>query len=103
MRAPLTATITHIQEYIKDSYSFNDGKSPSSSRYLGCWNKSGMIIMNGGRIEGFLYRSGVNSNLGDSLNVESTINWKYLIDDFLDKPIGARKGVFKKFRACDVR
>ncbi|WP_239007624.1 DUF6402 family protein [Burkholderia anthina] len=100
--ADLTASITHIYVYIKDSYSFNDEKSPSSSQYLGHWNKSGMIITNGGRIRGFLYRSGVNSNLGDSLDVESTINWKYLINDFLDKPIDTRKGVVKKFRACDV-
>ncbi|WP_287736820.1 MULTISPECIES: DUF6402 family protein [Burkholderia] len=100
--ADLTASITHIYAYIKDSYSFNDGKSPSSSQYLGHWNKSSMVITNGGRIRELLYRSGVNSNLGDSPDVESTIKWKYLIDDFLDKPIDTRKGVVKKFRACDV-
>ncbi|WP_321867479.1 DUF6402 family protein [Burkholderia cenocepacia] len=98
----LTASITHIYAYIKDSYSFNDGKPPSSSQYLGHWNKNGMIITNGGRLRELLYRSGVNSNLGDALEVESSIKWKYLLDDFLDKPIDTRKGLFKKFRACDV-
>ncbi|RQU99821.1 hypothetical protein DF047_34190 [Burkholderia cenocepacia] len=98
----LTASITHIYAYIKDSYSFNDEKPPSSSQYLGHWNKNGMIITNGGRIRELLYRSGVNSNIGDSLHIDSRIKWKYLIDDFLDKPIDTRKGLVKKFRACDV-
>lgn len=100
--ADLTASITHIYAYIKDSYSFNDGKPGSSSQYLGHWNKSGMVITNGGRIRELLYRSGVNSNLGNSPDVESKIKWKYLIDGFLDKPIDTRKGIVKKFRACDV-
>ena len=98
----LTASITHIYAYIKDSYSFNDEKSPSSSQYLGHWNKNGMVITNGGRIRELLYRGGVNSNLGNSIEVESKIKWKYLIDDFLDKPIDTRKGLVKKFRSCDV-
>lgn len=98
----LTASITHIYAYIKDSYSFNDEKSPSSSQYLGHWNKTGMVITNGGRIRELLYRGGVNSNLGNSIEVESKIKWKYLIDDFLDKPIDTRKGLVKKFRSCDV-
>ncbi|WP_230956964.1 DUF6402 family protein [Burkholderia cepacia] len=98
----LTASITHIYAYIKDSYSFNDEKSPSISQYLGHWNKNGMVITNGGRIRELLYRGGVNSNLGNSIEVESKIKWKYLIDDFLDKPIDTRKGLVKKFRSCDV-
>ena len=91
--------ITHVYVYIKDNYSFND-KGAFTSQYLGHWNKSGLIVTKGTYISQ-LFGANVRSASGNTPELKDNHS-DYLIDKGLDKPVDARRAVFKKFREQDV-
>lgn len=92
--------ITHIYAYVKDNYSFNDPEG--ISQYLGHWNKKGMILTTGGLISELINGKRVRTDFGNSPDTRTTLNWNYLFENPLDKPIDKRAGIFRKFRERDV-
>ncbi|NQE47959.1 DUF6402 family protein [Herbaspirillum rubrisubalbicans] len=101
-----SASVTHIYIYIKDNYSFND-KDPSKSQYLGHWNKRNMIMSYylagndiAGQFEPALRRQNENNN---ELMKQSHLKLDYFSgQDVVDKPVDARRGLFRKFIETDV-
>ena len=91
--------ITHVYVYIKDNYSFND-KGSFTSQYLGHWNKSGLIVTKGTYISQF-FGANIRSARDNSPELKDTQS-EYLIDKGLDKPVDARRSMFRKLREQDV-
>lgn len=97
-----TAGITHVYVYVKDNYSFNDEAGSKKSQYLGHWNKTGVILTNGGLISELVDGKAIHTDMGNSSKTETRIKWDYLLKNPLDKPVDRRTGIFKKFKEKDV-
>jgi hypothetical protein len=95
-------SITHVYVYVMDNYSFNDDPDSNKTQYLGHWNKKGMIVTTGAVISELVDGKKIRTILGNSREVKSHLNWDYISNYPLDKPVDKRKGMLRKFREEDV-
>jgi hypothetical protein len=87
-----TVEVTHIYVYVRDSYSFAGKPGKKASRYLGHWNRNGVILV----------PAAVASDL--AANYGNDVQWgngPYTEDGF-DKPVDILKGLFGETRKQDV-
>lgn len=69
--------------------------------------RNGMIVTTGGVISQLVDGRGIGNreiytNMGDSSSSETHINWDYLANNPLDKPVGKRTGFVRKLIGKDV-
>lgn len=108
--------ITHLFVYVKDNYSFNEGKGSQKSQYLGHWNSTGAIITSGGLVSqvidgrerglykkmGFSLPLAIHTDLGNSPEDRSRLHFPYLTNDGLELVVDTREGMLSKYRKADV-
>lgn len=96
-----TASVTHVYVYLKDNYSFND-KNKEVSQYLGHWNKKDMILSYAALVSDLVDGKNIQTRFGNSSIEKTKINWDYLPEKPMDKPVDKRTGIIRNFLEKDI-